>query len=129
MTTTLYKDKFIEIFYDEQNNWIYNNWQDYQNMQSIINGGEKMIEFVKLHNCKNVLNENRLVKGTWTFALDWINNDWFPRLLSTGVKRFALIQSPDVFSKFSADRMTKDNDNDVYRTFGSEIDAKNWLKS
>lgn len=129
MKKELYKDKFIEIYYDESNKWVYNNWQDYQDMNSIINGGNKMIELIKQYHCHLVLNDNRLVKGTWTFALDWINNDWFPRLLGAGVNRFALIQSPDIFSRFSADRVAKDDPSDVYRVFGSEESAINWLRS
>ncbi len=125
----LYKDQFIETYLDETNHWIYNNWQNYQTLDSIVNGGNKMIEFVNEHQVKFILNDNRLVKGTWTFALDWINNDWFPRLLAAGVTRFALIQSKDVFSRFSADRVATDDPNQVYRVFPGEDEAKAWLKS
>jgi hypothetical protein len=129
MTKEFFKDKFIEISYDETNKWIYNNWQDYQTMESIMVGGNKQIEAINLFKCSLVLNDNRLVKGTWTFAMEWINNDWFPRLLGAGVKRFALIQSPDIFSKFSADKVGQDDPNQVYRTFKDIQEAQNWLKS
>ena len=125
----LFKDKFIEISYDEENHWMYCNWQDYQTMDSIKNGGEQIIRYLQEKGCDKVLNDNRLVKGTWTFASEWITNNWFPRIVAAGLKHFAWIYSPDVFSKFSVDRATKNNPDDIINTFKSIEEGKDWLKT
>lgn len=125
----LYKDKFIELYYDEKCHWIYANWQDYQTMESIKTGGEQMLNSLKMKKCNKVLNDNQLVKGTWSFATEWITTDWFPRMVGAGLKHFAWIYSPDIFSKFSTDKATKSNPNDIIQTFKSLNDGKSWLQS
>ena len=88
-----------------------------------------MLAFLKEKNCTKVLNDNRLVKGTWSFASDWVAQDWFPRMVEAGLQQFAWIYSPDVFSKFSTDKSTKNADGGIIMTFNDVEEGKAWLKS
>ena len=125
----LYEDEYIEIQYDSENHWIYSNWQNYQKLHTVQNGGEKMLAFLKEKNCTKVLNDNRLVKGTWSFASDWVAKDWFPRMIEAGLNQFAWIYSPDAFSKFSTDKSTQNTDGGIIMTFNNVEEGKAWLKS
>ncbi len=125
----LYEDEYIEIQYDSKNHWIYSNWQNYQKLHTVQNGCEKMLAFLKEKNCTKVLNDNRLVKGTWSFASDWVAKDWFPKMVEAGLNQFSWIYSPDVFSKFSTDKSTQNTDGGIIMTFNNVEEGKAWLKS
>ena len=125
----LFGDEYIEIHYDSENHWIYSNWQNYQKLESVQNGCEKILGFLKEKNCTKVLNDNRLVKGTWTFASEWVGNDWFPRIIEAGLKQFAWIYSPDAFSKFSTDQSTKNTEDSIIKTFNNIKEGEDWLRA
>ena len=125
----LYEDEYIEIQYDSENHWIYSNWQNYQKLHTVQKKKKKMLAFLKEKNCSKVLNDNRLVKGTWSFASDWVAKDWFPRMIEAGLNQFAWIYSPDAFSKFSTDKSAKNTEGDIIMTFNSIEEGKAWLKS
>ncbi|MEM1136010.1 MAG: hypothetical protein AAGI07_09230 [Bacteroidota bacterium] len=126
---SLFKNRHIEVSYDSKNHWIYCNWQNYQTLESIKEGGEQIILHLKKNKCNKILNDNRLVKGTWTFATEWITTNWFPRVIGAGLTHFAWIYSPDVFSKFSTDQVAKSNSNDIIRKFNNIEEGESWLRA
>jgi hypothetical protein len=123
----LFGNKFIEIWYDQENHWIYSKWQDYQTMESIQSGGAALVQHLKGKACSKILNDNILVKGTWTFAADWTTNVWFPQIVQAGLKQFAWVYSPDIFSRFSSEKAIKNNPGQIVRYFHSLEDGKEWL--
>jgi len=125
----LYGDDFIEIEYDSVSNWLYVNWQNKQNYDSIVNGGEKMLQFLKEKQCSKVLNDNRLVVDEWGDATEYTEKDWFPRMVGAGLKYFAWIYSPDIFSQFTANNIAAMQESNIVRVFKNINDGKNWLKS
>ncbi len=125
----LYVDKWIEIEFDPENNWLYANWQDIQTFESIVNGGTQMLKHTKAKRCSKVLNDNRLVKGTWTFAADYTENEWFPQMVGAGLKHFAWIYSADIFSKFSVDRLKTIQSTGIIKVFDSIEEGEKWLKN
>lgn len=126
---TIFQNEFIEIQYDDANHWVYSNWQNYQTMESVQDGCEKILELLNEKKCTKILNDNRLVKGTWAFAAEWVGNVWFPRAIEAGLKQFAWIYSPDIFSKFSTDQSTKNTEGEVIQTFNDIKAGEEWLKS
>ena len=125
----LHQNSFIEIQYDNENDWLYCNWQNYQTMESIQTGGELMIKYLQETRCDKVLNDNRLVKGSWTFAADWTQNVWFPRIIEAGLRHFAWIYSPDVLAKFSVYKAAQQHKDDVVNIFSDINQARAWLLS
>jgi hypothetical protein len=94
----LFSDRYIDIEYDVENHWLYTNWKDIQTKESAVEEGERMIHYLTMKKYSKVLNDNRMLKGTWTFSSDYIENQWFPNMVKAGLKYFAWIHSPDVFS-------------------------------
>lgn len=125
----LYADNSIEVEYDSENNWLYANWQNVQTLGSIMNGGAQMLNHLKDKQCTKVLNDNRLVKGTWTFAADYTEKEWFPQMIGAGLKYFAWIYSKDVFSKFSIDRVKSIQSTGFIKVFSTIEEGKEWLKN
>lgn len=124
-----YKDAFISIQFDKANNWLYVDWTGYQSEESIMNGGEKMLEAMKKFGTTKVLNDNTRVIGIWTPAAKWAGEVWFPEMLKAGLKYFAWIYSPSRLSQVSTDETIKHTEQaDPIRTFYDLNEAKEWLR-
>ena len=93
--TTLY------ISYDQQDDYVYADWQGMQSAASIRQGCEEILAFVKKSGCARVLIDNtnlahhNLDAETWLPPVRWIVSDWFPRLYGSGCMHFAWVHSPD----------------------------------
>lgn len=129
----LYKSSEIEIDLDEAERCLYVNWIGFQLVDSVKNGCEKMLDFVRQYHCSKVLNDNTNVRGIWAGAAEWGATDWFPRMKEAGVKYFAWVYSPSFYSKMSTD-VTIENAseellaNNFIRTFFDYKEAQQWLQ-
>ncbi|MEM9828987.1 MAG: STAS/SEC14 domain-containing protein [Bacteroidota bacterium] len=119
----------IQIEYDEANGWLYTRWIGDLTVEDVETGGEKMLEQVKEKSCQKVLNDNRDVIGSWDEANEWIAQNWMPRALAAGLKKFAHVISPDIFSALSAEEMITQVNGFEMRIFEDEEEAKSWLRS
>lgn len=121
--------KFIEVSYDVYTNSVYANWIGYLNAEQVKEGCEDILKILKEKKVKKILNDNRLVNGTWTQAIDWISTDWFPRALDAGLNAIAYIYSSDVFGKFSVNKLLEKNSLYTSNTFKDFDKAYEWLKT
>jgi len=129
-TTPAKSIKNLDIYVDQENQWLYTNWTGTPSVETVKEGLEAILTFLKMPGINKILNDNRQLKGTWTGAIDWITNDWSPRALATGYRATAMIYSPDVFGKFSVDTFLKQNESSPIQQmpFHSFKEAAEWLK-
>jgi len=127
----IYQREFVDISIDQQRNWLYANWKGYQSDASIKEGCELMLVAMKQYKAVHILNDNRQVLGIWTGVADWLARNWFPRMRTSGMKKFALIYSPSRFSQISADAaiLLYDQEGRDVVGFHSESAAVGWLTS
>ena len=123
-----FKQPFIIISFDKQNNWLIAEWSGIQTVKTIMEGGEMILKYLKETKSTKVLNDNRKVVGTWTPASEWTTEVWMPQMLEAGLKHFAWIKSKDVFSKFSIDKVSNKSDKSIVRITNTLEDAVEWLK-
>jgi len=126
---TLYKSKYGEILFDPEHNWLYVNWANAQTPESIREIGDNMVAGLKNEGVAKILNDNRMVKGSWTHSTDYIKSEWFPIIFDAGLKYFAWILSPDVFSKFATNKVLESVDESKVKTFKDINEATKWLQS
>lgn len=122
--------KFLDVYIDPKNQWIYADWKGVPSVVNVKEGLETILQAIEAHNFGRLLNDNRKLRGTWTGALEWIVNDWTPRAINAGYSAVAFIYSPDVFGKFSVDALLKQTDEKgvvKQKPFGSMSEAKDWL--
>lgn len=120
-----YQDKHIKIFIDE-NGILTSDWIGYQDEEAIKRGGAIMLEIFKANNCALVLNLNTHVVGPWFRAALWTKVEWFPEIISCGLKKFAWVESGNVFAQLSKERAMPIHTG-IIRTFRDVEDAKAWL--
>lgn len=129
MLETFYQEEDVTVYWDDINNWIYVDWRNIPSDKSVKNGCDKMLVLLSQKSCPFVLNDNRNVIGPWNSAAQWVAEDWFPRMISAGMKKFAWIQSSNVLSKFSARQSTaRHQETDFIHLFEDEESATTWLR-
>jgi hypothetical protein len=128
-TELLFTASNVEIHYNQEGKFLYANWKGFQNIDMIKNGCEKLLASMKAKKCYHILNDNTNVTGTWHGAAEWGALDWFPRMSQSGLKTFAWVYSPSVFSQLSTDKMVSTAKNEKIKTFGNPQEAQKWLTS
>ncbi|CAK0759607.1 conserved hypothetical protein [Gammaproteobacteria bacterium] len=123
-----YEEEDVTVYWDDMNDWVYVDWRNIPSDRSVKKGCEEILTLLSHKQCAHVLNDNRSVIGPWNTAAQWVAEDWFPRMLSAGMKKFAWIQSPNLLSKFAARQSTASNQvTDAIHLFDDEESAINWL--
>lgn len=97
----LWRTTFIDISYATDEQWLHVTWKGYQSVDSVKQGCERILELLIQTGAHKVLNDNTRVLGTWAGAATWGATDWFPRLQQAGMRWFAWVSSPSLFSQVS----------------------------
>lgn len=128
--TNSFDKVYLTIECDKANNWVYNEWIGVLPTETVIQGCQATIDFLREYRCPNMLNDNRKVVGSWSGANDWIAQNWMPQALALGLKRFAHIVSPGIFGQTSASEMsTRVGTQFEMRLFEDMALAKAWLRA
>jgi hypothetical protein len=124
----LFSDTYLTLYYHESLDCIYADWIGFQNLQTVQDGCERLLEAMVEKGCTKVLNDNTHVEGIWSSAAEWVGVDWFPRIRQAGMKCFAWVYSPSAFSRLSTDKCLRfTNDMDGIRIFDQRDEAEAWL--
>lgn len=122
----LYIADNLEISYEASTHILYWQWIGFQNKDSIVTSGAVILDIVKKRGITKVLNDNSLVNGSWWEAAVWMADVWFPQMIEAGLKNFAWILSPNIFTELSARRAIEPHKETV-RPFYSFEEAHKWL--
>jgi hypothetical protein len=126
------KNKLGEVYfsssYDSDNDWIYNKWTGDVTVQEVIDACQASLEYLEKFNCPRILNDNSQLSGSWDEANEWIAQNWMPRALAAGLKKFAHITSLDVFGALSAEELQTQAGDFEMRIFSDRAEAEAWLK-
>lgn len=120
---------YLTIEFDEANQWIYSNWIGILPTNDVIRGCEGIIELLEARPCLCILNDNRAVVGSWSLANEWIAQQWAPRAMELGLKRFAHVVSPGIFGQAAAAEMAlRVGSSFEMRLFQDVQTAQSWLR-
>ncbi|MDB5234680.1 MAG: hypothetical protein JWR44_1673 [Hymenobacter sp.] len=125
---TLLDEPHITIAYDHLNDWIYADWHGDQDLASVQQGALDMLRLMQQHHCHKVLNDNSSVTSMWSEAAEWGGTEWFPAMTAAGLKYFAWVYSPNLYSRLSTDLTLQFTvGNPVVATFDDLETARAWL--
>lgn len=122
----LYKSDFLKL-HEITPHVIHAEWCGYFSVELVQQGCEELYKFVVSQSCQYLLNDNRLVKGSFTQAMDYLKDDFMPRLVEAGIKKIAYIYSPDEGAKYSVNRLLEVNTDYFGQPFNNYNEALNWL--
>ncbi|MGB3587243.1 MAG: hypothetical protein WBA23_11915, partial [Tunicatimonas sp.] len=97
--------EYFTSVYDEENGWVYNEWKGDVTVDEVIEACKVSLEFIEKQQPEKILNDNSQLTGSWDEANEWIAQNWMPRALASGLKRFAHVMSSDVFGALSAEEL------------------------
>jgi PAS domain S-box-containing protein len=129
-TDTFYQNEHIRISFNSENKRLDVDWIGYQNLDTVQNGGMIMLEMLRINHCSKVLNDNTNVLGSWSEAADWAGTIWFPLMEKAGLKDFAWVYSPSMFSRLAAEKSVDIAIGNVTTQFFTDLQAaEEWLNS
>ncbi|MDW7692629.1 hypothetical protein R9C00_12160 [Flammeovirgaceae bacterium SG7u.111] len=121
----LINKKNVKVEYFEDKGYIYVKWIGFQSTEKVIESGKEILAVFRTTKCSKVINDNRLVTGPWSKASDWVEKEWFPQMISAGMKKFAWIFPDNVFAELSASKAMPDTG--MVKKFDEYKSAENWL--
>lgn len=124
----LHQDAIIHIAYDDENHWLYADWQAEQDSFSVQAGALKMLDLLRQEKARKVLNDNRRVETTWADAAEWGGRVWFPLMAEAGLEYFAWVYSPNVYSRLSTDLTLEYTTAPFIKAFDNLEAAREWLR-
>jgi len=120
---------YLTIEFDEENQWVYNNWIGYQTYVGIIAGADACLHPLRQHACPYLLNDNRQVLGPWDHAIEWLVTNWAPRAISQGLTHFAHVISSEALAALSAEAMHLGVGRQLHMHMFDDIAAaRDWLR-
>lgn len=123
----LYESSFLNISHDNEMGTLSCVWTGFQTDEGIKEAGAIILGIIEEKGVKKILNDNRLVKGSWKDVASWVNEDWFPAIIKAGVTKFAWIYSKDIFARYSAKKAA--GNTEIIKVFENVEDARRWLET
>jgi hypothetical protein len=121
-----WSSSFVTIYLYE-NNIIHADWCGYVSVDEVKEGCERMLLSVKENNCGLVINDNRRVKGSWTQAIKWLEEDYLPRLIKANLKKIAFLYSPEPGARYSVNRLLEVSAEYEGQAFEDFEQAAKWI--
>lgn len=121
-----YRETYLKTFYDEKG-YLYVGWFGYLTLDQIKSGCEMVLSLVQSSRAPMMIVDHRLMRGTWSQSLKWLDTNFMPRLLDAGVKKIAFIYSKDPATQYSLNRFLELNDEYQAQVFSNQKTAESWL--
>ena len=126
----VYGDVFFTARRVGNNSYLYAQWQGVQSVETVKEGGYKMLEMIKEKPCAKLLNSNRNVIGSWDMALDWAENEWAPQMRAAGLRYLAQVVPASIFAMITIENLVRHICGEFeIRMFENDEDAQAWLES
>ncbi|WP_162052942.1 hypothetical protein [Pontibacter pamirensis] len=126
----VFGDMFFTAERMEGNAFIYSQWYGVQSVETVKEGGYKLLEMLKEQPCSKLLNSNKQVIGSWDMALEWAETEWAPLMRAAGLKYLAQVVPSSIYATLTIEKLIQQIDDEFeIRTFQEDADAETWLLS
>jgi hypothetical protein len=103
-------------------------WQGWAAPAEFRAANDALVQAITDHHSSKVLGDSRQVKVMQQADQDWVNGDWFPRILAAGLTRMALVLPKSGLAKMNIDDMvSRVADRLDVAYFETLDDARTWL--
>jgi len=126
----VFGDVYFRARFMPDNAFINAQWQGVQSVETVKQGGYKLIEMIKESGCTKLLNSNKNVIGSWDMALEWAENEWTPQIKAAGLRYLAQVIPSSIYASMTIESLIQSIDNEFeIRTFDNDESAEAWLRS
>ncbi len=126
----LFDKEFLLITHEKENRLIQLRWKRYANSEEFREGlmaGLKYVNDLKIERWLANLKNMSVIKEADRI---WTNEEWFPQLYKTNLKKMAIVHSQDVFNNLSVNKIMSEAKAERFFTvaYFREVDeAHRWL--
>ena len=125
--TSIMKENFVEISFDEENRIITAQWIGYLRPDNVKAGCRKMTEFVSKNKISKHISNQTQLKVLSKEVQAYLTEEWFPEVISAGLKKIAILIASDIFAQATVSHVNTKVGNLQISTFHREEDAIQWL--
>ncbi|MFB9864101.1 hypothetical protein [Rufibacter immobilis] len=126
----VYGDLFFEGTRDYDETVVIARWFGPQSVETVKEGGAKLLEMMVDKPYTKLLNCNKGVVGSWDLALEWVQEEWTPLMRKAGLRYLAQVVPNSIYVSITIENLIQRIGNEFeIRTFGEEADALDWLLS
>jgi hypothetical protein len=126
----IYENKYGKAEYDRATKTVRTQYIGVSITEPIIDYLSKVILYSEKQRIKHGITNLTQMKGTFTGAMDFIENEFYPKMINNGLITYAMVISNDIFTKFAADQLTKKIGGKLdWRVFSSLEEAEKWTSS
>ncbi len=126
----IYENKFGKAEYDEATKTVRTQYIGISMVEPIKDYLQKVIQYSEKHPIRHGITNLTQMKGTFTGAMDFIEGEFYPKMINNGLQTYAMVISNDIFTKFAADELTKKIGGKLdWQVFSSLEEAEKWTSS
>jgi hypothetical protein len=118
------------VRWDELSQAAHMEWQGWAAPREFRAANDALIEAIKDHKGSKLLGDSRQIKVIQSSDQDWVNGDWFPRILAAGLTRMALVIPLSGLAKMNIDSVVSRVADRLDTAYFATLDeARTWLAS
>jgi len=106
----------VYLEYDATNGWVFVKWSGHITCDEVVAAAEKYTELVANNPVSRILNDKSEVSGDWQEANDWLEYEWMPQAVASGLQYFAMVLPPHLHDLATAQ--------DLGRRLGPHLQVK-----
>jgi hypothetical protein len=127
MKTLLYQQTNVAIWWDSDG-WLHADWAGAQSSNQIVEGSDQIFRLLQSRQVNSLLSDFTRIESIPNRAAEWIAREWFPRLRSIGVQRFAWVRSPNGVGELTSQEVLKSAPAGTVHIFWTVGEAQAWLR-
>lgn len=126
----LFDKEFLLITHETENRLIHLRWKRFATSEEFregLNAGLKFVIELKIERWLANLKNMSVIKDA---DRNWTNQEWFPELYKTNLKKMAIVHSQDVFNKLAVSKIMSEARAERFFTvayFSNANEAHHWL--
>jgi len=118
------------VRWDAQSEGAHIEWQGWARPAEFRAANDALVQAITDHQATRVLGDSRRIKVIQKSDQDWVNGDWFPRILAAGLTRMAMVLPESGLAKMNIDEMvSRVADRLDVAYFATLGEAREWLVS
>src|SRR5699024_2377915 len=126
----VFGDVFFSATWLHDGTILYAQWLGVQSVETVKEGGYKVLEMMKEQPCSKLLRSNTEVVGSWDMALEWAENTWTPLMRHAGLRYLAQVVPTSIYATLTIETLIQRIDKEFeIRIFEDVEEAEAWLRS
>jgi hypothetical protein len=127
---TVLDNEFISMWYYPETKILHHRMHRFFSGQPFREAMNKGVEVFKQYGAHKWLSDDRQVPALSKEDLEWGHTDWYPRVLESGWKFWAIVMPEKVVGQMTLKKLVEDYGKQglTARLFTSEEEAKLWLE-